>query len=541
MARRLATASEHDVVVLGSGAAGLVAALAASDAGAEVEIYEKASHIGGTTAVSGGMVWIPANPHQAELGVKDTVEDGVSYLMSLSHGLLDEEIVRTLVEAGPGVISWLEASTPLRLQVIEGYPDYQPEHPGGLPGGGRSLECPLFSFDQLGRWSSAILKPARAVNVMLHELPMGGGSGVVAEDALQARRARDERGIGQALVGALLAGCLARSIEPVCNARALELIVEGGRVCGARVLIDGEIAEVRARKGVVLATGGFERDRELVRSFLRGPMNAPTGAESNTGDGLRMAMRLGAALGNMREAWWVPVMYVPDASGGVRPLLVNRERTLPRSIIVNRFGRRFVNEAANYNALGGAFHVFDAARFDYTNLPCWLIFDHDYMRRYGIGESPPSDHAPEWLTSAETIPELARMVGVDPSGLPATVASFNDDASRGRDTAFGRGESAYDRWAGDRTEQGARATLGPLQTPPFHAIEIHPGCLGTSGGPRTDEKARVLDVDGEVIPGLYAAGNVMAGPTGMAYGGAGGTLGPAIVFGCIAGRESACG
>lgn len=539
MAQQLETAAEHDVIVLGSGAAGLVAALAASDAGADVQVYEKASHIGGTTAVSGGMVWIPANPHQAQLGVKDTVEDGIRYLMSLSHGLLDEEMVRTLVEAGPGVVSWLERSTPLRLQVIEGYPDYQPEHPGGLPGGGRSLECPLFSFAELGEWASAVLKPARAVNVMLHELPMGGGSGLVAEETLQARRARDQRGIGQGIIGALLAGCLQRSIEPVRNARALELLTENGRVCGVRMQIEGAAVQVRARRGVVLATGGFERDPELVRSFLRGPMTAPTGAESNTGDGLKMAMRLGAALGNMREAWWVPVMHVPDPDHGTRSLLVNRERTLPRSILVNRAGRRFVNEASNYNALGGAFHTFDAASFDYPNVPCWLIFDHEYLQRYGVGESSPSDQPPEWVLSAGTLAELADMIGVEVGGLLETVASFNEDVAAGRDQAFGRGESAYDHWAGDRSQQGTRRTLGPLEEAPFHAIEIHPGCLGTSGGPRTDAKARVLDVDGAVIEGLFAAGNVMAGPTGMAYGGAGGTLGPAIVFGYIAGTQSA--
>src|SRR3954447_26334552 len=192
-------ARRADVVVLGSGAAGLVAALAAHDAGASVALFEKAAHVGGTTAVSGGIVWIPANPHQADAGISDSVEEGIRYLMSLSHGLLDEPLVETLVRTGPTVVEWLEESTPLRLQIVEGFPDYQPEHPGGKPGGGRALESPLFAFDELGDWADRVVRPARQVHVILHELPMGGGDGAVSEETLAQRRIRDERGVGQAI------------------------------------------------------------------------------------------------------------------------------------------------------------------------------------------------------------------------------------------------------------------------------------------------------------------------------------------------------
>jgi succinate dehydrogenase/fumarate reductase flavoprotein subunit len=280
-------ARRADVVVLGSGAAGLVAALAAHDAGASVALFEKAERVGGTTAVSGGIVWIPANQHEADAGIPDSVDEGVRYLMSLSHGLLDEPLVETLVRTGPTVVGWLEQATPLRLEIVPAFPDYQPEHPGPKPDGGRALESPLFAFDELGEWADRVVRPTRQVHVILHELPMGGGDGVVSDETLAQRRIHDERGVGQAIGGALLKGCLDRGIEPVTGARAVQLRVEGGRVTGAEIEQDGETFEVQAEGGVVLATGGFERDPELVRSFLRGPMTVPTGVEGLTGDGSR--------------------------------------------------------------------------------------------------------------------------------------------------------------------------------------------------------------------------------------------------------------
>ncbi len=419
-----------DVVVLGTGAAGLVAAIAAHEAGASVALVEKAEVVGGTTALSGGAVWVPGNHRQADAGIVDSVEDGFRYLMSLAHGLVDEELVRTLVETGPRAIAWLEEATPLRFRVVVGFPDYQSEHPGALPGGGRSLEAELFPFTELGAWAGRVALPARLVNLALHETPTGGGSGVVDPDVLEGRRARDERGIGQALVGGLLRACLDRGIEPALGRRASRLDVRDGRVMGVR-FDDGTYLE--ARRAVVVATGGFEYDAALVRSFLRGPMTAPTGLETNTGDGLRMLMRLGVSLGNMREAWWVPVMRVPADDGSTRAQLVLRERTLPRSIMVNRRGRRFVDEAANYNALGSAFHAFEAATFDYVNLPAWLVFDDEYLSRYGCGPAPPGAPAPGWLTSAGSLRELAAAIGADPGGLEETVRRFNGDVEGGQD------------------------------------------------------------------------------------------------------------
>jgi hypothetical protein len=292
-----------------------------------------------------------------------------------------------------------------------------------------------------------------------------------------------------------------------------------------------------AADAVVLATGGFEWDRGLVDSFLRGPMTSPASVPTNTGDGLRMAMAAGAALGTMREAWWVPTIRIP---GAARPELVLAERTRPGSLLINREGRRFTNEAANYNALGGAFHQFDATSFRYANLPCWLVFDAAHLRRYGFLSVPPGESTPDWFTSADTVDDLGAALGLPDGALAATVARFNAHATDGTDPDFGRGVSAYDGWNGDLDHYpGPGATLGPLLEPPFHAVEVHSGCLGTKGGPRTTVDGEVRHVSGALIPGLYAAGNAMAGTTGMVYGGAGGTLGPAMVFGYRAGRHAA--
>ena len=290
----------------------------------------------------------------------------------------------------------------------------------------------------------------------------------------------------------------------------------------------------------MLATGGFEWDPELVRAFLRGPMVRAAAVPTNTGDGLRMAMRVGAALGNMREAWWVPIIDVPMGDGSTAAWQVNGERTRPHCIMVNGRGRRFTNEAANYNALGAAFHVYDVTTFSYANHPAWMIFDEHYLTRYGLarhkaGRGP----LPDWIVTAPTIPGLAEEIGVPVDELEATVARWNEHAVDGIDPDFGRGEARNDRWWGDPDEGDTpQATVGPVDRAPFYAVRVYSGALGTKGGPRTDGNGQVLDVDGNPMVGLYAAGNVMASVMGMTYGGAGGTLGPAMVFGYLAGRHA---
>ena len=375
-----------DVVVLGTGAAGLTAAIAAHASGATVAVFEKSDQVGGTTAWSGGMVWVPCNPHMAELGIDDSRDEALTYLHSLSHGLIDEKLAAAYIDAGPEMVAFVEAESPVTFSIIPGFPDYHPEHPGAKPGGGRSLECSLFSFDQLGPWADKVtIGPQIGRNISMSETSLGRGApGGVPAAELARRQQHDERGAGQGLTGRLLKGCLDRGIEPRTEAAGRELVVENGRVVGLRLdTPDGEL-EVGVRGGVVLATGGFEWDRQLVRSFVRSPMTHPVSVKSNTGDGLRMAMRAGASLGCMPEAWWVPVIEVPKEGFGTVAWQVNGERTRPHCIMVNRRGQRFTNEAANYNAFGEAFHVMDVSKYEFVNHPAWMLFDHHYLTRYGL-------------------------------------------------------------------------------------------------------------------------------------------------------------
>ena len=532
-----------DVVVLGTGAAALTAAIRASAAGASVGLFEKADTVGGTSAWSGGMVWIPMNPHMASLGISDSRSEVLTYLGSLSHGLIDMDLAAALIDAGPEVVTWLERNTPVRFQIIKDFPDYHPEHPGAKPGGGRSMECPLFPFDSLGPWRERVtVGPQLSGNIMMSETSLGRGAPHGVDPAeLERRKVHDERGAGQGLIGALLRGCLDRGIEPRTGMRAVELLREGRRITGVRFSGASGPVDVGALRGVVIATGGFEWDPELVRSFIRGPLARSASVPTNTGDGLKMAMRVGAALGTMREAWWVPIIDVP-VGDRMAAWQVNGERTRPHCIMVNASGRRFTNEAANYNALGAAFHVIDVSSFSYVNHPAWMIFDRHYLTRYGLAGYRGAGSTPSWLTSASSVASLAAAAGIPAVALEETVARWNSISASGRDLDFGRGDSAHDRWWGDPAfGPGPGATLGPLDTPPFYAVQVYSGVLGTKGGPRTDGNGQVLDVDGQPIPGLYAAGNAMASVMGMTYGGAGGTLGPGVVFGYLAGRHAASG
>jgi 3-oxosteroid 1-dehydrogenase len=492
----------RSVAVIGSGAAGLGAALAAANGGAQVTVYERGEQLGGTTALSGANLWLPAHAGLSD----DSPEQAAAYLRALAIGDTDDALAGVFSrEAGP-TAARLQRETPLRLQTIP-YCDYHAEFPGGRESGGRTLEpAPFDPSPQV----AAMVRSAPNISGPVTYLELAGGE--IDRDALARRRERGTLTLGRALVAGLLTACLD---------------------AGVTIRAGTRVRELPPADAVVLATGGFERDPTLVKTFLRGPMLAPVGAPGADGDGLRMALGRGAALGNMSEAWWCPAISIPGETIDGIPMsrLILTERARAGSLMVNSLGRRFVDEAQNYNDLGRSLQDFDPARFTFRNVPAYLVFDGAYRRRYRLGPLSRRDPDPAWLSRGETLPELAAAIGVPGDALWESVTRFNAFAASGEDPDFGRGSYAYDRFVGE---------IGPLDDGPYFAVRVLPGCLGTKGGPRTDADGRVLaEADGRPVPGLYAAGNVGASFLGLAYPGAGGTLGPALTFGLRAGDAAA--
>ena len=530
-------AVDADVIVVGSGAAALAAALAAHDSGASVTVVERTESVGGTTAVSGGGIWMPGN----HVAASDSRDDALAYMTRLGAGRAPHQLVARYVDDGPGIIAGLERRTPLAFRPMT-WPDYHPEMDGARASG-RMIEPALFDTTVLGEWAGRVRRPpVLGLPLTLQESTVAWSPSYTPEryDAAEVKRRVQARlaACGQALVAGLLAGCLARGIEPVLGARALELIMRDGRVDGLVLERDGTRVDAHGR-AVVLASGGYEWNGELCARFLPGPLTHPTSPPANEGDGLLMAMEVGADLANMNEAWWYPAGAVPGEEYEGRPLarFIAVERTAPHSIMVDRFGQRFVNEAANYNDMQKAFFAFDANQAGPRHLPCWVVFDHQYRARYPVINARPGAPDPDWLLVDDTLEGIGAKAGIDTVGLHETVDRWNAFVAAGRDRDYGRGDSLYDRFHGDPT--APHPTLGSLERPPYYALPVYLGAVGTSGGPRIDARGRVQHLRDRPIPGLYGAGNVIASPAGPAYFGGGTTIGMALVWGHIAGADAA--
>jgi 3-oxosteroid 1-dehydrogenase len=509
-----------------------------------VIVLEKAPKVGGATAVSGGVLWVPNNHHMPEVGVQDSRAEALTYMKRLADGRSDEVLIETFLDSAPEMLKFIEQTAAITFAALKRYPDYHPEFPGGKPGG-RSLDPGLFDSNELGEWKSKLRRsPVFGMTAMsvteatdwgVFSKPMNLPFKLLGE-----RYAKGLICYGGALVGRLLKAMVARKIEPMLSIPASELILEEGRVVGVRASQGGKEVAIKARRGVILASGGFEWSKQLSAQFLSGPLTHPNSPPGNDGDGLKMAMSVGADLANMTEAWWCPSLMIPGEEYDGRPL--NRgdfaTRSLPHTMIVNRRGKRFVNEAQNYNDLMKPFFSFDPTDYERPNLPAWLILDQQYLDKYALMTHMPGRPAPEWLTKGDSLDALAAKIGVDAAGLRATTARFNALAAEGIDHDFRRGESLYDHFYGD-PDNTPNPNLGRLEKAPFYALEVHPGAIGTKGGARVNPQAQVLDVDGAAIPGLYAAGNVMAGVTGAGYPGAGSTIGAGMTFGFLAGRDAA--
>ncbi|WP_214105052.1 FAD-dependent oxidoreductase [Acrocarpospora catenulata] len=505
------------VVVLGSGAAGLSAALVARAVGAEVLVAEATTTIGGTSALSSGAVWAPNNGASPQ-AASDSAELARRYLRSLAYGDVAPALLDRYLTEAPRVVTWLGEHASLCWQPLP-LPDCYRELPGGSKAGVRSLEPAPVRVDVAvsSRMRGALPKRPPFT---LAELAGGEASPELAEN-----RARTGTVVGgQALIAALTTAALAAGVDIRTSTRVRTL-------SSAEELAGGP-------SRIVLATGGFERDPVLVQRFLGSPLPGLIGAPGAVGDGLRMAMAAGAELGNMAEAWWCPTVRMPgeEIEGHVLHRMLFTERARPGTIMVGAHGRRFTNEARNYNEVGRALHAFSPAGFFPGADPAWLVFDAAARRGGAIGTLAPQAPDPSWLIRADTVRELAGHLGVPAEVLEHTVRDFNQGAESGTDPEFGRGTGAYDRAIAALS--GTTAILRPLEAP-YYAVPVHAGAGGTKGGPRTDDEGRMLDLRGRHLPGLYAAGNAAASPFGMAYPGTGTTLGQALVFGHLAGRAAA--
>lgn len=534
-----------DVVVLGSGAAGLVAATLAHDGGASVAVLEKADLIGGTTGVSGGMPWIPLNRHMTEVGVDDSRGEALTYIRRLTLGHEpDPELVEVYVDTAVEMIDYLEAKTPLRMSALPTFNDYYAHLPGGKPAG-RSIEpVPFDARTELGSDQAARVRtsPHLPWLTMDEGAKFLRGDGPPDVELAQRRQADDVRVLGSALVASLFKGLLDRGVDVTTGVAARELVVEDDEVVGVRVeeLASGRSCCLGARRGVVLACGGFEWNDEMVRAFV-GQSLEPMGPPQNEGDGLRMAMETGARLANMASFWGQPAISEPGFTLDGRPVpQMASVRSIPGVIVVNRHGRRFVNEGATYQDFPKVNTTFDPVAIDYPNeAPHWIVFDQRV--KDGAVVLPtvmPGQPAPEWITQAPSLGELASAMGVDADTLERTVAEWNDAVARCEDAQFGRGTTKFEVHMSGR-DPSPQICMAPLAQPPFYAIPLRNGTLGTNGGPLVDRFARVRRFGGGVVPGLYAAGNVSASVFGPAYPGGGATIGPAMTFGYLAGRHAA--
>lgn len=546
----LATDATVDILIMGSGT-GMAAALTAKEKGLSALVVEKTALVGGSTARSGGAFWIPVNPALQAAGAGDTREKAQAYVDALVGNGSPRARYNAFLDHGPSAVAMLQRMTRMKFFWSKGYSDYHAEKPGGSPLG-RTCEAEPFDINLLGeeksrfrpgaveapvpmpvtgadyKWMNLMKRrPLKAMPVILKRMVQGIGGLALG---------RRYGAGGQAIAAGMFDGLIRAGVPVWTRTRVAELIVENDRVVGAMVEQDGRRHRVTARRGVILAAGGFDHNMEM-RARYQSPMlkdDVSLGAEGNVGDGIILGQSVGGDVRLMEEAWWFPA--VPSPEGGY-PKVLLAERSVPGRIIVDQHGRRFLNEAQDYMTFGQK--VLERERGGDPVREMWMVFDQANRNSYLLaGSIMPGQALPQsWYDAgiafkADNPAALARTAGLPEDAFKATLTRFNADADKGVDTEFHRGETAYDRYYGDPTikpNPNLRALAGTL-----YAVRIVLSDLGTCGGLAADEHARVLRRDGTTISGLYAIGNTAGNAFGHVYPGAGATIGQGITFGYIA-------
>jgi 3-oxosteroid 1-dehydrogenase len=558
--------TDVDLLVVGTGNGGLVAALCAYELGVRnVLVIEKSAKYGGTSGRSGGGVWVPWNRYAQAAGAKDSLEEGREYLrQTIPADAVPPELLDTYISEAPKMLDFLHERTRVRYQSLAHYPDYYSNLPGAK-NGHRSLEPEPIYRDELGEegrylsettdllWMfSRIAMTQVDASILVGQRPGWQSHAAkliwkyVSDIPWVFRHKRSRRlACGCAGITRLRLSMMDRGMPLWLKTGMTELIVEDGKVVGAMAERDGKPIEIRARLGVVLAAGGFEHNQQMREQYLPKPTRAAWSAayEGNVGDGIRAGIKAGGATRLMNGAWWCTTMRAPDDD---MPFTAILEKSLPGSCVVNDRGKRIANESQNY--MSYMLELFAKHSDADPQNPSWHIFDARFRGRYFVGPLLTSGFRPDWilpksyftsgfLTKADTVAELARKTGIDPAGLEQTIAAMNGYAKTGKDLEFGRGDTEYDRYYGDPTVK-PNPCLGPIEQAPFYAMRIEPGDFGTHGGLQINSNAQVLNDAGQPIPGLYAIGNCAAAilPT---YPGPGSTLGPAMTFGWQAAKHVA--
>ncbi|MEO0030433.1 MAG: hypothetical protein RIS94_191 [Pseudomonadota bacterium] len=547
---------EVDVLVVGSGKGALTGALSAHVMGAgDVLVVEKAAQFGGTSALSGGVIWIPDNRYAREAGVEDSVDEARAYLKrTIPDEIRRDAMIDAYLENGPAMVDFLHANSHARYSSLTMYPDYHSHIPGAKAG--RALEPEPFDSASLGDdndlvshshqiWYIANRIPLTLAEQKRIQIGAKGWRRMVARLLLRyaldlpwRRKSKYDRyrKVGGSGVARLYLSIKERGVPMWRNAPMRRLIREDGRVTGAIVTHEGRDLRIRARKGVLMGAGGFEQNQAMREAHLPHPTDCSwsAGVPTNTGDAVNAGVDVGAATDLMQKAWWCMTTNVP---GEPRPRLVIIEKALPGCCLVNKAGRRFLNESQNYQTLVDK--LYEAHSPENPCVPCWLVFDARYRRDYIVGPLLTPGTNPDWmfpkswyergfLAKASSIADLARQTGIDTAGLTDTIARMNAYASTGVDLDFNRGATEYDRYYGD-PKVTPNPNLAQISEAPFYAMKLAPGDIGTQGGLVTNTHGQVMGTDGAPIAGLYATGNCTAAviPT---YPGAGSTLGPAMVF-----------